>query len=53
MKITERLNQKVTKGVNLLAKRMVVQNANSACIWLAYQPLFPKEAEQLTKSKIQ
>lgn len=22
---------------------MVVQNANSACIWLAHQPEFPKE----------
>lgn len=51
MKVTERLSKKVTAGVNLMAKKMVVQNANSACIWLAYQPKFPKEAEGLRMSK--
>lgn len=49
MKLTETLNKKVTESANFFAKKMVVHNANSACIWLAHQPAFPKEAEQLKK----
>lgn len=51
MKVTERLGKKVTAGVNSMAKKMVVQNANSACIWLAHQPEFPKEAMKFKKVK--
>lgn len=49
--VTEGLNKKVAQGVNSLVKKMVVQNANSACIWLVHQPKFPKEAEQFKKVK--
>ena len=49
MKIAKKLNKKVTECTNALAKKMVVQNANSACVWLAHQPAFPKEAEQFKK----
>lgn len=51
MKVTERLGKKITVGVNSMAKRLVMRNANSACIWLAYQPVFPKEAKRFIKSK--
>ncbi len=51
MKVAERLGKKITVGVNSMAKKMVVQNANSACIWLAHQPEFPKEATKFKKVK--
>ena len=38
MKVTERLGKKITADVNSMAKKMVVQNADFACIWLAHQP---------------
>lgn len=32
--------------INALALLMVVQTANSACVWVVYQPEFPEEAER-------
>lgn len=32
--------------VNAVALLLVKQTANSACIWLAYQPEFPEEANR-------
>ena len=34
----------ILKIINLLAMLMVVQTANTACIWVVYQPEFPDEA---------
>ena len=49
MKAVEKLQKQITAGANMLARKMVEQNANSACIWLVYQPEFPREAEQFKK----
>ncbi len=46
-----KFNKKLTEGVNSIAKKMVKRNADSACIWLSYQPVFPREAEKLKKSE--
>lgn len=35
--------------VNAVALLLVKQTANSACIWLAYQPEFPEEANRFKK----
>ena len=32
--------------VNAVALLLVMQTANSACIWLAHQPEFPEEANR-------
>lgn len=34
---------------NVLALALVAQTANSACIWITYQPEFPTEARKLKK----
>ncbi|MBQ5561027.1 MAG: cyclic lactone autoinducer peptide [Lachnospiraceae bacterium] len=44
--------KKLLGGVNLLALMLVMQTANSACIWVAHQPEFPKEAEKYRNKKI-
>lgn len=49
--LLKKSSKKVVECTNALVKKMVKQNANSACIWLAYQPAFPKEAEKLKKIK--
>lgn len=46
MKVAKSLGKRVTKCSNSLVKKMIAQNANSACIWLAHQPEFPKEAKK-------
>lgn len=51
MNVTEKINKKVMASANLLAKKIVVQNANSACIWLAHQPEFPREAMKFKRTK--
>ncbi len=38
-------------NANLLAKKIVAQNANSECIWLAHQPEFLREAMKLKRTK--
>lgn len=40
---------KIMESVNKLALLFVAQTANSACIWVAYQPEFPEEARKFNK----
>ncbi len=49
MKITGILKKAAILGVNAMAMALVVQSANSACIWVLHQPEFPKEAEKFKK----
>ena len=46
---------KVEKGMmkclNVLALLLVMQTANSACIWVAHQPEFPREANKFKFKK--
>lgn len=37
------------KSVNVLALLLVIQTANSACIWVAHQPKFPDEGNKYKK----
>lgn len=37
--------------VNALAMLMVIQSANSACMWIAHQPEFPEEAKAFARKK--
>lgn len=41
--------KKLMGCVNALALLLVVQTANAACIWVAYQPEFPMEAKKYCK----
>lgn len=47
------LKKNFGKGIMVLANAvsllLVKQTANSACIWLAHQPEFPKEANRFKK----
>lgn len=46
----KRMLKKVALGcANALAMLMVVQTANSACVWVVHQPEFPEEAKKLRK----
>lgn len=49
MKIRKILEKGVMSCVNMLAVLLVAQTANSACIWLIYQPEFPKEGEKFKR----
>lgn len=51
MKLREIINKNVSKSMNMLALRLVVQTANSACAWFAYQPEFPEAADKYKKVK--
>jgi len=37
--------------VNALAMLMVIQSANSACLWVVHQPEFPREAKAFIRKK--
>lgn len=39
------------KCLNVLALFLVIQTANSACIWVAYQPKFPEAANKFKYNK--
>ena len=41
----------ILKIINLLAMLMVVHTANTACIWVVYQPEFPDEAKKMKHIK--
>lgn len=47
------IKKKIEKGaimvLNVFALFLVTQTANSACIWVAYQPEFPKAASKFKK----
>ena len=46
----KRMLKKVALGwANALAMLMVMQTANSACVWVVHQPEFPEEANKLKK----
>lgn len=38
------------KCLNFFALLLVMQTANSACIWIAHQPEFPEKANKFKKS---
>lgn len=50
MKIN-RFISKIMGCINVLAMLLVVQTANSACIWIAHQPEFPKEDCKFSKNQ--
>lgn len=39
------------KCLNVLALFLVIQTANSVCIWVAYQPKFPEVANKFKYNK--
>lgn len=41
----------IMKCLNVLALLLVMQTANSACIWVAYQPEFPEAANKFKFNK--
>ncbi len=46
MKVRKKWGKDVMKGFNALALLLVIQTANSACIWVAHQPEFPEAAKK-------
>lgn len=51
MKVKKIWGKGVMKGLNVLALLLVMQTANSACIWVAHQPEFPKAANKFKFNK--
>lgn len=51
MKALRKIFTKANAGImlNALAILVVVQNVNSACFWLAYQPEVPVSAKKFMK----
>ncbi len=49
MKLKRALKRMILRCVNVLAMLMVVQTANSTCVWVVHQPEFPTEANKLKK----
>lgn len=47
-----KMMDKIMEYVNKLALSFVAQTANSACIWVSYQPEFPEEARKFHKTKV-
>ncbi len=50
MKLKRMLKKVMLGCVNAMAMMMVVQTANSACVWIVHQPEFPEEAIKYVKS---
>ena len=46
MKLKSIVKKVMFSCVNAMAIMMVVQTANSACIWVVHQPEFPEEARK-------
>lgn len=46
MMLKKNLGKRIMILVNTVALLLVMQTANSACIWLAHQPEFPEEANR-------
>ena len=42
---------KLFMGMNAMALAMVIQTANSACLWIYHQPEFPEEAGKYNRIK--
>lgn len=51
MKVKKIFGKGVMKCLNVLALLLVMQTANSACIWVAHQPKFPEAANKLKFNK--
>ena len=51
MKVKKNWSKGVMKGLNALAVLLVMQTANSACIWVAHQPEFPEAANKFKFKK--
>lgn len=51
MEVIKFLGKGVMKCLNVLALLLVMQTANSACIWVAHQPEFPEAANKLKFNK--
>lgn len=51
MKLREMVKKNVSKVMNMFALQFVVQTANAACAWFAYQPEFPEAANKYKKVK--
>ncbi len=49
MKLKSILKKGIMGCTNALALLLVVQTANSACVWVIHQPEFPKEAEKFKR----
>ncbi len=49
MKLKKILKTGIMGLSNAMALFMVLQTANSACVWVIHQPEFPKEAEKFKK----
>lgn len=48
----KKMIDKIMECVNKLVLLFVAQTANSACIWVMYQPEFPEEARKFHKTKV-
>lgn len=51
MRVKKFFCEGVMKCLNVLALLLVIQTANSACIWAAYQPEFPEVANKFKFNK--
>ena len=51
MKVKNYFEKGMMKCLNVLALLLVMQTANSACIWVAHQPEFPREANKFKFNK--
>lgn len=51
MKVKKIFGKGAMKCLNVLALLLVMQTANSACIWVAHQPKFPEAANKLKFNK--
>lgn len=49
MTVKKFLSRGIMGMVNAFALLLVRQTANSVCIWVAYQPEFPEEANKLIR----
>ncbi len=51
MKNKQKLGKRVMRVLSCLALLLVMQTANTACIWVAHQPEFPNEANRYKINK--
>ena len=51
MEVKKNFGKGVMKCLNVLALLLVIQTANSACIWVAHHPKFPEVANKLKFNK--
>ena len=49
MVVKKYFSKGVMKFLSVLAVLLVMQTANSACIWVAHQPQFPEAANKFKK----